>query len=323
MITTVNNTTIRSRAKLRSSKLRNMKKVDFFIVGAQKAGTTSLYKYLAQHPDVFMPRVKEIHYFAEERYYKKGENYFNQFYEEYAGEKLKGGAYVHLFSATEAPKRIYEYNKDAKILIMLRNPIDRAYSAYHFALKNGWELTDNAFVDTLSLQQNRMNGNFTERTDLSYFEVGLYYKHITNWLQWFPKEQVFVLFDTDLKASDQEPVKRLFNYLGIADNVQVNTSVVHNKSGDVKFKRLHYFIRNKELNFKKVLGSLLPFKLRYFLRTRVRKSIDKYNMVEKTYAKLTTDERTKVFAYFEEDVKKLSALLQKDLVRLWKPGSTQ
>ncbi len=295
------------------------KNVDFFIIGAQKAGTTSLYKYLNEHPDIFMPKVKENHFFAEERFYKRGVEYFHKYYEDYSNQQLAGGAYVHLFSCNEAPERIFNYNRNAKILIMLRNPIDRAYSAYNFALKNGWESPKNAFLETIKLQSKRSKGNFTEQTDLSYFQVGLYNTHISNWLKWFKKDQLFILLDTDLKQKDQQPIKNLFGFLGVDKNVNINTEMVYNKSGDVKFKSVHYFIRDKESPVKRIFSKLLPFKARYFLRTRLRKFIDKFNMIEKKYEKLTIEERAEVYKYFENDVQNLSVLLDKDFDMLWRP----
>lgn len=296
-----------------------MKKVDFFIVGVQKTGTTSLYKYLDEHPDIFMPEVKENHFFIQDKAYEKGENYFHKFYSSYQSQKIIGGASVHMFSTHVVPERIYNYNKEAKIIIMLRNPIDRAYSAYNFALKNGWENPDNNFIDTLALQDKRIEGSFNEQTNLSYFYVGLYYKHISNWLKWFPKENVFIMLNSDLKKNARKAVQNVCRFLGVDENVNINTDVIHNKSGAVRFKGIHYFIRSKDNKVKNMISNMLPFKLKYILRTRVRKGLDNFNMMEVNYKPLSTEERKIVFNYFDDDVKNLSALLNKDLYNQWKP----
>src|SRR5689334_24604680 len=112
-----------------------MNKVNFFIIGAQKSATTSLYNYLSEHPDIFMPQVKENHFFVDDRIYKKGIAHFHKYYKSYSNEKLIGGAYVHMLSSKEAPERVYHYNPDAKFLIMLSNPIDRDYFDYNFVIK--------------------------------------------------------------------------------------------------------------------------------------------------------------------------------------------
>ncbi|MBS1746343.1 MAG: sulfotransferase domain-containing protein [Bacteroidetes bacterium] len=296
-----------------------MRKVDFFIVGAQKTGTTSLYKYLDEHPDIFMPIVKENHFFIDDKAYQKGENYFHQFYDSYQSQKLIGGASVHMFSTLAVPERIYHYNKDAKIIIMLRNPVDRAYSAYNFAIKNGWEQPSNHFIDTIALQEQRIKGSFNEQTNLSYFYVGLYYQHISNWLKWFPKENIYIIFNNDLKKNAQKTVQDVCRFLGVVENVSINTDVVHNKSGAVRFKSIHFFIRSKDNKIKNTISNMLPFKIKYLLRTKVRKGLDKINMKEVDYKPLSNDERKIVFNYFDEDVKNLSALLNKDLYNQWKP----
>ena len=296
-----------------------MHKVDFFIIGAQKAGTTSLYKYLAEHPEIFMPEIKENHFFCEERFYNKGEDFFHRYYSNYNNQKIIGGAYVHMLSSPEAPERVFAYNKNAKILLMLRNPIDRAYSAYHFALENGWESSNVSFVDSLKLQQKRVHGNYTDKTDLSYFYSGLYYQHICNWLKFFPKESIYILLFDDLKENPEHALKQLFNYLGVSDRVAINTNIAHNKSRGVKYKNLHYFIRNKESGVKRIMASVIPFKLRYVLRTKVRRAIDKVNITEKKYEPLSDEQKKIVFKYFEEDVKLLSKFMNRDLYECWKP----
>jgi hypothetical protein len=296
-----------------------MNAVDFFIIGAQKAGTTSLYNYLSEHPDIFMPQAKENHFFAEDRFYKKGIEFFHRYYRDYSGQQIKGGAYVHLFSSPQAPERIYNYNKNAKILIMLRNPIDRAYSAYHFALKNGWESSNNKFEDTLKLQEQRLTGSYTERTNLSYFYIGLYFKHISNWLKWFPRENICIEFQSSFKKDAPAAMKNIFKYLGVSGNASVSTEVIHNKSGAVKFKALHFLMRNQESSFKKALAEATPFSFRKFVRMHIRKKIDSWNMVEKQYEPLSLETREKVFSYFDEDVKQLSEFLGTDLYSQWKP----
>lgn len=294
-------------------------KVNFFIIGAQKAATTSLYNYLGEHPDIFMPEVKENHFFVDERIYNKGIDHFHRYYESYAGQKLVGGAYVHMLSSKEAPERVYKYNKDAKFLVMLRNPIDRAYSAYHFAVKNGWESRNKNFFDTFKLQEERLNGNFTEKTDLSYFYVGLYATHLSHWFKFFSKDRFLILLDSDFVKDSQKQMKRVFEFLGATDYDKINTNLVYNKSGDVRFKALHHFLRNKESKVRRGIGKMLPFGLKTFYRKKILKSIDKFNKTEKKYKPLTIKERESLFKYFEQDLKELSVITNQNLHELWNP----
>lgn len=296
-----------------------MNKVDFFIIGAQKAATTSLYKYLNEHPDIFMPAVKENHFFVEERIYKQGVEHFHRFYQNYASEKLIGGAYVHMLSSKEAPERVFNYNDNAKLLVMLRNPIDRAYSAYHFAIKNGWESPKVSFMDAFELQEQRLSGNFTEKTDLSYFDGGLYAKHLTNWFKCFNKDNVLIVLDSDFISDSTLQMKKVFNFLSVSESVEINTDNRYNKSGDVRLKSLHHFLRNKESRFRRNVGKILPFGLKTFYRHHILSSIDKFNKTEKKYQPLSFEDREILFKYFEQDLKDLSALMDADVYELWKP----
>jgi len=296
-----------------------MNKVNFFIIGAQKSATTSLYNYLSEHPDIFMPQVKENHFFVDDRIYKKGIAHFHKYYKSYSNEKLIGGAYVHMLSSKEAPERVYHYNPDAKFLIMLRNPIDRAYSAYHFAIKNGWESPTTAFMDTIQMEQQRLHGSLTERTDLSYFYVGLYSLHLSNWFKYFPKDRFLILFDSDFFSDTHKEVKKVLQFLSVADSYNINTNKVYNKSGDVRFKKLHHFLRNKDSKIRQGIGKFLPFGLKSFYRRQILSSIDKFNKIEKEYKPLPLSDKERLFKYFEEDLKNLSALVGKDVYTLWNP----
>jgi hypothetical protein len=298
-----------------------MNKVDFFIIGAQKAATTSLYNYLNQHPDIYMPEVKENHFFVEDRVYNQGVQHFHRFYQTYTDQKLVGGAFVHMISSKEAPERVYKYNPDAKFLVMLRNPVDRAYSAYHFAIKNGWESSKLAFFDALKLHDKRLAGNLTEQTDLAYINSGLYGKHLAHWFKWFGKDRFLIMLDSDLITDSKLQMQKVFNFLGADETVHINTSNKFNKSGDVRIKSLHHFLRNKESKVRRNVGKMLPFGIKSFYRHKILPSIDKFNKTEKEYEPLSFKERETLFSYFEQDLKDLSALIDKNVYDLWKPVS--
>lgn len=294
-------------------------KVDFFIIGAQKSATTSLYNYLSEHPEIYMPEVKENHFFVEDRVYNQGVQHFHRFYQTYAAQKVVGGAFVHMLTSQEAPERVYNYNKDAKLIVMLRNPVDRAYSAYHFAIKNGWESSKIKFFDAVKLQDERLKGNLTEQTDLAYVNSGMYAKHLSNWLKWFTKDKFLILFDSDFIADSQGQMKKVFNFLGVDESVIVNTNNAYNRSGDVRLKTLHRFLRNKESRFRRNVGKVLPFGIKSFYRRQILPTLDKYNKTEKKYTPLSFEERQSLFAYFEEDLKSLSDIIGVNVYELWKP----
>src|SRR5690554_2130252 len=110
-------------------------KINVFLVGAQKAGTTSLYEWLGQHPDIEAPQeIKDYHFFTNEALFDKGVPQLERFYS--ADKPVRVHSAVnYLYFYKEAAARIYEYNKEAKIIICLREPVARAISAYKYCVK--------------------------------------------------------------------------------------------------------------------------------------------------------------------------------------------
>ena len=160
-------------------------KVNLMIIGSQKSGTTSLYEYMKQHPNIYFSEVKEVTYFTDDLSYKKGELYFHSYFKKYVNEKIIASSDVHILPSKEAPIRIKKYNRNMKFIIVLREPVSRAYSAYNYAIKNSWEDSRNSFLDTIGLENDRVRD---KKYNLMYFENGKYYKHITYWYKFFPEK---------------------------------------------------------------------------------------------------------------------------------------
>ncbi len=254
-------------------------KVNLLIIGTQKAGTTSLYQYIRQHEDIYFSDVKEVTYFVEDELYKKGEGYYQSFFQKYNGESVVASAYVHMLPCTKCPERVRKYNPNMKFIVMLRDPINRAYSAYNFAIKNGWENKKNSFEETIGLEKNRVE---KEEYDLMYFENGQYYKHIKCWQESFPKENFLLIRDTELKNNSEEVLKKIFLFLGIRDcSARIDVSKEFNRAGVARSSLLHSFLTNKNLVVKKILGCLLPAKLRVWIRMNVIKKIILFNQIDK------------------------------------------
>jgi hypothetical protein len=254
------------------------KKVNLLIIGTQKAGTTSLYEYIKQHNDIYFSDVKEITYFVEDDQYKKGEEYYHSFFTKVDSEKIIASAYVHMLPSKKAPKRVKEYNSDMKFIVMLRNPVDRAYSAYNYAIKNGWEDANNSFEDTIALEKERIEN---EQFDLTYFYNGMYSQHLEYWQKYFPKENFLLIKDTELKNNASEVLVKVFEFLGIDTQQQIDTSKEFNKAGVVRFKFLQSFLLKKNSYIKKFLGSLMPRKVKVWIRANILKKVYQFNQVDK------------------------------------------
>lgn len=200
--------------------------IDFTIIGAQKAGTTSLYGYVAQHPDVFVPAMKEIGYFANDRLYDEGEQYLETFYRDANDESVIGHAYVTIMLVEEAAERLHEHNPSMRLIASLRNPIDRAYSAYWHARRNGIE--DLSFEEAIEREQSGGNTTFEEQATRSYVGGGEYMRRLEPFIERFEREQLLVLLADDLRLRREETVARVFRHIGADPEVPVDVSTREN-----------------------------------------------------------------------------------------------
>jgi hypothetical protein len=142
---------------------------DFIIIGGQRCGTTSLFNYLTQHPDVFPSCPKEVHYFS--IHYHKGVNWYRSHfplvmqksYVERGHDRrfVAGEATPYYIAHPHAPQRIAETVPEAKLIVLLRNPVDRAYSHYHYEVKNGLETL--SFAEAIDREDERLAGEQAAR----------------------------------------------------------------------------------------------------------------------------------------------------------------
>jgi len=279
------------------------KKVNLLIIGTQKAGTTSLYEYIRQHKDIYFSDIKEVIYFVNDKLFDKGEEYYHSFFTKIENEKIIASAYVHMLPSKKAPKRVQAYNPNMKFIVMLREPISRAYSAYNYAIKNGWEDSNNSFEDTLTLEPKRVED---EEYDLMYFENGMYYKHLTYWEQFFPKENFLLIKDSELKEDAKKVVERVCSFLNIENLVdEIDTSKEFNKAGKVRFKFLQSFLLSKDSKIKTIFGYLFPRRLKVWIRANILKKVYKFNQVNQQNTPLDKNIREQLKKLFYEDSKNM------------------
>jgi len=209
---------------------------NFFIVGAAKSGTTSLWMYLKQHPEIFMPEstaYKEPSYFCHNYGYANYDQYLKLF-KDAANSKAIGEASTTYLTSSESASWIYRELPQAKIIIILRNPADRAYSLYRWMINHGYEdiypfekaLQEELFRKT-DPAFNKNNPQYFY--NYMYYESGLYYEQLLRYYQEFPIEQIKVILLDDLKQQPFEIMKKIYTFLNV-DNNFVPTIKVHNKA---------------------------------------------------------------------------------------------
>ncbi|MAZ54833.1 MAG: hypothetical protein CMP55_03410 [Flavobacteriales bacterium] len=275
-------------------------KVNTFIVGAPKTGTTSLYYYLNQHTNVCMSSIKEPNFFSAKEvnslFYKSQiVDEINEYHKLFSQNKKQiiGEASVSYLFFDEVPNRIYKYNPKAKIIILLRNPIERALSHYLMDFRLGF-CSEN-FEDIIA--QPEIFPQYYQQ----YLELGNYFLQLKRYINVFNENQLSIVFYDDLKSDSQKVMKHIFSFL------------------EIEFQDLDYSIQNSFLSpsnifvselykfnsLRKIVKSLFP---EPFLS--LVKSIFFSNNSKPTFSDSIIKQLN---AYYKSDIVELEKLLNKDL----------
>lgn len=295
----------------KDEKLReqNSRLPDFFICGAAKSGTTSLFNYLGQHSSIFTPEQKEPGYFSAlrplESPYRYGQLFKEAGEHQYTGEA--SGAYL---TSPDSALRISKAVPQAKIIIMLRNPADRAFSLYQWMIEEGYEWAP-TFKDALRMEEDRRNSVSFVKENPEYFynflyrTSGCYARQVERFLETFDWEQVrFLIFD-DFVSSPASCTRKIFRFLGIDDTIKLNTPV-RNEGRNVHSAPLQFWLRQRA----KPILRKIPLGLRI-----MRKAMQ-WNTTPRK-GTLSDRFRRRLLQYYEEDIRETSALIGRNLASRW------
>jgi hypothetical protein len=290
-------------------------KPNFFIVGAQKAGTTSLYYYLRQHPQIFMPeRIKEPCYFrGDPQSFEPGppepekEAFYYDLFKDAKGYKTIGEASVdYLYYSRKSSLNIKQYDPQAKIIIVLRNPVDRAYSNYIWALKEGKESVWN-FRKALDLEQERKEQGVGPVWH--YKSKGFYAAQVSDYLEAFGADQVKIFLFDDLKKDNAGICRALFEFLEV-DPFKPDTSTHHNVAGVARIPALQRLLNRPKGLMK--MGYLLPARLRKNLRAAV-KSLNT-NTDRAQWPQMEREDAAYLLDLYRSDILELQEIIGMDLM---------
>ena len=205
---------------------------DFYVLGGEKCGSSALYEYIIKHPHVESAVTKEIHYF--DRWFSRGLNWYrvcfpfstHKFFSNKITKRdfLTGEATPRYLYHPHSLDRIKKLTPNAKFLIILRNPIDRAFSHYNMNVNIGYEKL--SFEDAIESESSRTENEYEQMQSdenyysrpyyrYSYLERGIYYKFIENWFDHFPKEQFLILKSEDLLKTPQKTYPEILDFLNL------------------------------------------------------------------------------------------------------------
>ena len=295
---------------------------NFLIVGAAKCGTSSLHNYLNQHPDVFMPsyneqgmKVKEPRFLIKDLVKDRLHNgvwdlkSYQALFNNVINEKAIGESTVlYLYYYNEAIKNIKKYlGDDVKIIIILRNPLDRAFSAYTHVSRSLKEPL--SFEEALEVEENRLENDETLTPMVMYKDMGLYHDMVNAYVENF--KNVHVIMYVDFQQNTKEVVKKTLAFLGILRSGELDTHSKHNVGGKSwRFSFLKQFFM-KDNFIKKELRVIFPKTLRKRFRV-----FSEYFLKEKVKP-IKPETKKELISFFRNDVEKLEKLLNIDL-KNWK-----
>ena len=292
-----------------------MRAANLFCIGCPKSGTTTLFKILCQHSQIHTPKFKEPFFFNNSNYQNGIDWYAKTYYDDIKNEKWVLDFTPSYLYSDEALFRINEYSKgkDLKFIVMLRNPVERAYSHYLHTLRDGLEDLD--FNDAIQAESERLlnyENNLLSQLKYSYIYQSLYHKHLSKYFESFGRNNFFVInYDSQLidKSEFKLMISDLQNFLEIKIE-NLNIEIKENFASESRFKILQTLVNSNGLH-KRLARLLFKSKLnRQILVNKFRKLNEK-KMVKKD---LEAEFKKNLYdKYFHNDVLKLESLLEKKL----------
>ena len=237
-----------------------MKNPNLFIVGAPKSGTTFLYHYLKQHPDIYFPNFKEPHFFGSDLIRRNGA--YNLSLDEYqdlfkTDKKIIGEASTFYIFSKDAPEEIYNFNPKAKIIIMLRDLVDLVHSLHSQFVFSGDEVIED-FTQALELEDSRLSGdripNQTTVVNKLFYTSNILSlpRSIKSFVRYFGRENIKFIDLDDIKKNPKKVYFETLEFLNIDSNFNVPDFKIINKNKTYKSKIIRDFIKKYSI----FLGSL-------------------------------------------------------------------
>lgn len=192
-------------------------KIDFFICGTQKGGTSALDNYLRLHPEICMADQKELHFFDDESNFLTPNINYDKLHCHFSpgkSSKLFGEATPIYMYWENVPKRLWEYNPNALLIILLRNPIERAFS--HWQMEFNRKNEKHLFLHSIALELLKRQYNVQNQHRIfSYIDRGLYLQQLNRIWEFFPKNQTLLIKSEHLKSNPNGTLSRVFDFLNI------------------------------------------------------------------------------------------------------------
>ncbi len=302
---------------------------NFIVIGAAKSGTTSLYRYLREHPEIYMPPIKEPEFFSfmgkkiDPKDFKQAPanfavtdwNEYHSLFKDGEGKKAIGEASPGYIYSQEAPGRIKEHIPHAKLIAILRDPAVRAYSHFNMRLnKSHADVVDPVkdFEEVLAAENYRIGEGWGP--GYHYRARGFYYEQLKRYYDLFPAEQIRVYLYEDLRRDPAAVMKDIFQFLGVDDTFVPDFKKIHNKG------RYQAVVKNRVWHDFLTRGNPVKTLLKPLFNSETRQGVKKFlvnkNMTSAPAAEksgLDPQIRRGLVDIYKEDILKLEKLIGRDL----------
>ncbi|MBU3926055.1 sulfotransferase [Patescibacteria group bacterium] len=247
--------------------MNNDFKLDFVGIGAPRSGTTWISRCLDEHPQICFSKTKEFHFFMFDKRYQRGLNYLKKQFTHCQPNTIKGEWSVDYLYSEEVAQRIKKDFPDTKILICLRDPVERAHNHFLFQKQNSNIGHHHNFKDII-----------LPNDKYKYLERGFYAKYIKKYLEFFPRENIYIMFFEDIKEKPLELIQSLYQFLGVDKNFIPSNL---NKKSDYRDPDKFYsiFIQN-------IINKIIYLYKKSFLRKPLQ--ILQFKKIMRFFAQLNT-----------------------------------
>lgn len=289
----------------------------FIVIGAPKSGTTSLYYYFRQHPDIYLPKTKELHYFSfpELGLSSSGPGDaaalsgagLTQTWEQYTAQYLDvtnhsaiGDISPSYLYYSSSARKIFETLGLVKIIVIIRNPVDKAYSQYMHMVRDGLETL--SFSEAIAAESGRQEQGW--RDIWRYTQSSLYADRLDEFIAVFGRENVKIILFDDFVENTTSVLTDLLIYIGVDPTVKISTDETFNRTGTPRSAYISDILMSQSL-LKKLVKLVIPADLRRNLRNWLMK----INTGDKP--ELPQQLRTSLLNYFRDDIVKVERLIGK------------
>ncbi|MEB3358013.1 MAG: sulfotransferase domain-containing protein [Synechococcales bacterium] len=293
-----------------------MRLPDFVIIGAAKAGTTTLFEYLCKHPQIYIPSRKEISFFSVDYIYDRGLDWYSSLFDDAKPGQLCGDASTKYSRLEQYPKtleRMVPVLKNPKFIYILRHPVDRAYSFYIHRFKGAKHKPELA-----------VPGTFEEAIKVvdEFLDSSHYMVQIEQYLRYYPRESFLFLLMDDLIQNPSEVMGQVLRFIGADDQIDIvqEGPIVANKASDYPdwYVQSQLLKPIKSLPLFEKLSGLFPKDLRHSLRNSIYQLLKKrqYNQWVEEQAlppRMRPETRQMLLERFEEPNRRLAEFLGRDL----------